>query len=130
MANDSIQDILARANAILAGDTSTVKGKEAFKGVVPLRRMIFYTFLTDESTPHLKLNHYYMTDKLEAGSSSDWEFLWGPFSVNKTVLHGHSADIPCAAPHFCHQFGYKPKVTDNPAFVAMFNTTWRWFYGN
>lgn len=121
-----IQDILNKANEILAGTTSTVKDKEAFKGIVPLRRMVFYTFLTDVDTLHVNLEHIYLTALQLMKKNGDVKYIVNSLSV----LHGHTSDIPCAAPHFCHQYGYKPKMTDNPAFIQTFNNNWRWLYEN
>jgi hypothetical protein len=46
------------------------------------------------------------------------------------VIHGHPVGLPCAAPHFCHEFGFNGNDQNySPHFRAQFKLKWGKKYG-
>ncbi len=40
------------------------------------------------------------------------------------IIHGHEKGVPCAAPFFCHEYGYRPDETQFPEFHRVFYQKW------
>ena len=47
-----------------------------------------------------------------------------PTNYATTIIHGHEKGVPCAAPFFCHEYGYRPDETHFPEFHRVFYQKW------
>ena len=47
-----------------------------------------------------------------------------PLDNATTIIHGHEKGLPCAAPFFCHEYGYRPDETHFPEFHRVFYQKW------
>lgn len=83
---------------------------------VPTRTFIFYHFLGVPPVGTVLQHHYLPLVK-------NYSYLRGT-----DVVHGHDKDRVCAAPHFCHLFGWKPDTTSHPSFIAAFKSKWASLY--
>ena len=77
----------------------------------PKRVLIFYEFLSDRSKFMPYLHEYEFEDRIM-------------HPVKAKIRHGHKYDQLCAAPCFCHDAIYRPKVTDHPLFIKNFYAKW------
>lgn len=119
---NDIQELLRLTDSLLGKAPREIQAAVNYS--TPSRKMIYYQFLTDLPGNILAyrstFRHVYYggadLNNNTVGLDEDW------------ILHGHSMHEDCAAPFFCHQFTYWPKVTDNPAFVKAFTQKWNGVY--
>lgn len=108
-ASDSIQDLLARANALLKDDY--LQESREFYFIEPI-------------TPHnYKIQDVIINFYLDIPPVG----LECPDSAS-VVIHGHERGKPCQAPYYCHIYGYSPTGAEHPGYISQFNLKWRKIY--
>lgn len=121
-----VDDILLKANELLkAGPPVKNRSGKSLQGAAssfstPRRVLLFTEFLSDRNPEDFigkALVHVYEKPKMSID-----------FSGGFVIVHGHSSRELCSGPTLCHEKGYKPKITDNPAFVKQFNLKWGFLY--
>lgn len=126
----SIEEILANARALLGPEKSKKKGTKTppahrpqeYYYPIPNRNVIFFYYLSNSTEPYRQtMRHVYFgfpsLNSNVAGLDEDF------------ILHYHPDTERCAAPFFCHQFGYWPTDKNAPTFTANFEMIWRKYYG-
>lgn len=97
------------------------KSDQPYNYSTPVRKTIVLSFLVpaDFSEDYDDLVHLYGEAAFNAQNY--------PYPKLE-ILHGHEKGTPCAAPHFCHHYRYRPENTCSPSFVQQFYLKWRKLY--
>jgi len=83
-------------------------------------RVFYYVHVLSDQPLTRTMTQWWLPDRI-----------WPTYKENVCVIiHGHTFEEVCAAPHFCHVYGYQPKSTDNPNFRSLFNEKWKDLYND
>lgn len=87
----------------------------------PVTVSVSYTYLS-LNRPRHPLRHWYCENGITEEDIIILESIFNDLST--LVVHGHKVGAPCDAPSFCHEYGFRPDLTQYPAFHRVFYLKW------
>jgi hypothetical protein len=99
-----VMDVIRRANTLLKEGSYRRPERSdlyvSYLAVQPCRDVVIHCY---EKIPNISIDMVYS------------------YTV---IIHGHEKGVPCAAPFFCHEYGYRPDETQFPEFHRVFYQKW------